>query len=329
MGLYRSFLLIAASVSTAVADTPPTPPTPTPPPIPAPPTLPPTPNMPSMGTTDMPATGMPTGTSVDSVNATTTAEEEKQKKEPKAGDFNAGGQARFPSGPDELGQYAAFNWIAADLKARYYLLKTVTVDANAPLAVKKPDELMSGADPKMVGGMSITLDARLPVPKSKLIRYETDIGLALTAAYMRQGAMLLSERDFPLFTGGFEPGLAGGLVMKLKMSSVVDFSFIPTYVFQTGETENLTALQIPIALALKVGNAVKLSTDMGIYTGDDISLRPSNGGRIALGAALDLKIGKILAHAGAGFASLITSSVGAYPTIRDSIYVDLNVKWAK
>ena len=125
---------------------------------------------------------------------------------------------------------------------------------------------------------------------------------------MREGAMLLSERDFPLFTGGFEPGLAGGVVMKLKLSSAVDFSFVPTYVFQTGETENLTALQIPIALALKAGKTVKLSTDVGIYTGDDISLKPSSGGRISLGAALDLKIGKVLAHAGAGFASLITSS---------------------
>ncbi len=99
--------------------------------------------------------------------------------------------------------------------------------------------------------------------------------------------------------------------------------------FQTGETENLTAIQVPMSLILKLGSLVKLSTDVGVFTGDDISLRAKNGGRIYLGAALDVKLGPIVAHAGAGFASLLTDEMGAYPTIKDSVYVDLNVKYAK
>ena len=108
----------------------------------------------------MPAT--PTMPAADASTSTTATPDDPDKpKEPKAGDFNAGGQARFPSGPDAMGQYASFNWIAADLEARYYLLKTVTIDAKAPLELKKPDTLGGGmVDPKMIGGMSVTLDAR-------------------------------------------------------------------------------------------------------------------------------------------------------------------------
>ena len=67
------------------------------------------------------------------------------RRQPKRGDFDAGGQVRLPSGPDDAGKFATYNWIAADLKGRYFLLDTVTVNGNIPLAVKKPDMLMSTA----------------------------------------------------------------------------------------------------------------------------------------------------------------------------------------
>ncbi len=257
----------------------------------------------------------------------------EKTKEPKAGDFNAGGQARFPSGPDNMGEYANFNWVAFDLKGRYYLLKTVTVDANIPLAVKKPDAPMVGGavidDPSLFGGGTLTLDARLPIPKGKLplLNYDVDIGIALTLGYMREGAMLLSEKDFPLFVGGMKPGTAGGLIVKTTLSSLLAFSFVPTYVFQSGETESQTALQIPMALEVGLGSLLRLYLELGIYTGDDISLSGDNGGRIPVGAALDIKLGPILLHTGAGLASLLTGPL--YPTRTDSFYVDLNVKYVK
>ena len=259
----------------------------------------------------------------------TPTDDPKTPKEPKLGDFDAGGQVRLPSGPDEQNQYAAFNWIALDLQGTYFLHKWVKLTGTAPLAVKKPDMLTSGADPRLIGGMSVSFEAKMEAPKMPFVKYDTEIGIALTASYMRAGAMLLSDKDFPLFVGGFEPGLAAGLITKVKLSSLVDFSLVPSFVFQTGEQDNLTALQIPMSLILKVGSLVKLSTDVGIYTGNDYSLGPSNGGRITLGAALDVKLGPIIAHAGAGFASLLTDEMGMYPTIRDSVYVDLNVKFAK
>ena len=45
-----------------------------------------------------------------------------EKKEPGKGDFDAGGQVRLPNGPDENNEYATFNWVAVDLKGRYFIL---------------------------------------------------------------------------------------------------------------------------------------------------------------------------------------------------------------
>ena len=274
----------------------------------------------------------PTSTlsTLDSSAAPTVEQPPKQDgpKEPKSGDFNAGGQARFPSGPDEMGQFASFNWVAVDLKGRYYLLENVTLDANVPLAIIKPDTAgPMGPEPSLFGGVTLTLDGRVQAPKMPGVKYETVIGLNLTVGYMKEGAMLLSDKDYPLFVGDMKPGFAGGLVTKVKMSSVLDFALIPTWVYQSGSMEGLTAVQIPMALQIGLGNIAKLNVELGIYTGDDYSFSGDNGGRLATGASLDLKIGPMLFHAGAGVASLLTG--GVYPTISDSFYVDLNAKYAK
>jgi len=199
----------------------------------------------------------------------------------------------------------------------------LTVTGNIPLAVKKPDMLMTGEDPRMIGGVTAKLEARL----SNKPGAKNDFGLLVTVGYMRQGALLLSEKDYPTFYGDFKPGLTTGLTLKLKMSSLVDFSTVPVIVYQAGQDSSQTAVQLPVSLILGLGSLVKVSADLGIFTGDDYSFRGSNGGRIAAGGALTVKIGPILAHAGAGFASLLTG--GLYPTIRDSVYIDLNVKYVK
>ncbi len=251
-------------------------------------------------------------------------------KVPKRGDFDAGGDVRLPDGPDSTGKYATYNWVAADLKGRYYLLDSVTVNGNVPLAVIHPSTLMDGTSPDMIGGLSARIDATLPkLPSMPGMHDDTQIGLTLTLAYMRQGAMLLSDKDFPLFTGGFEPGLDVGIISKIKLSSLFYFSLQPVWVHQAGSGMNPSesAVQIPTSLILGLGNLVKLSADLGVFTGPDYSFSGSKEGRIYAGGSLDVKIGPIIAHAGAGFASLLTGP--DYPTIGDSLYIDLNVKYAK
>jgi hypothetical protein len=263
---------------------------------------------------------------------------EEKKKEPGRGDFDAGGQVRLPNGPDENAKYAAFNWVAFDLKGRYFLLDQVTLNGNIPIAVLHPDMVMlhgATVEPSMFGGMSVRLDAIVTAPKMPGIPSKGDskIGLSLTGAYMREGAMLLTEKDFPLFAGDFKPGFAGALVTRVALASVVDFSLTPAWVYQSGTTDSHKAVQVPLALIIKVGSLVKVSTDLNIATGDDYSMRGKNGGRLGAGIALDMKIGPILGHLGTGVASLLTgdpmTTQAAYPSIRDSVYFDVNVKYAK
>lgn len=247
------------------------------------------------------------------------AEEEKKPKEPKRGDFDVGAQVRFPNGPDEMAEFATFNWVAVDLKGKYYLLKSVTLNPYIPLAVKKPDMIAAG-DPRLIGGMMLRFDATIP---------KTSLGMTVTTAYMREGAMLLSEKDYPQFIGDFQPGISGGLLLKLRLGSLLDFALVPAFAFQKGNAENLTAIQIPMSLIVKLGTLLKVSADLGVFTGDDISLRARNGGRIYAGAALDVKLGPIMAHVGAGVASLFTDPAGVYPSLGESVYIDINAKYVK
>jgi hypothetical protein len=187
---------------------------------------------------------------------------------------------------------------------------------------------MNGADPKAIGGIQIAFDIKAPkIPQTT--RYPTTGGLLLSGAYMREGAMLLSEKDYPLFVGDMKPGFTAGFWGNVKLSSLLDLKLAPVFVYQSGTAEAITAVQLPVSTVVGIGSLVKLSLDLAMYTGDDFSFRPSNGGRLGTGAALDVKLGPIVAHAGAGFASLLTGESSAYPTIRDSLFLDLNVKYAK
>ena len=75
--------------------------------------------------------------------------------------------------------------------------------------------------------------------------------------------MLLSEKDYPLFVGDFQPGFAGSLVTKVKLGNVVDFSLVPAWIYQSGAMDSHAAVQIPMSLILKLGEVVQTSADLG------------------------------------------------------------------
>jgi hypothetical protein len=278
----------------------------------------------------IPGVADPNATTSTSTSANAPANPDNGPKQPKRGDFDAGGDVRLPNGPDATGKYSTWNWVAADLKGRYFLLDSVTVNGNVPLAVVHPGTLMDGESPDLIGGITARIDATLPkLPSMPGMHNDSQIGLTLTLGYMRQGAMLLSDKDFPLFTGGFEPGLAAGIISKIKLSSLLYFSLVPVWVHQAGSGMNPSesAVQIPMSLIVGLGNLVKVSADAGVFTGADYAFSGAKDGRIYAGGSLDVKIGPIVAHAGAGFASLLTGP--DYPTVGDSLYFDLNVKYAR
>lgn len=268
----------------------------------------------------------PGGEGETDAEVTEESEEDKEKaKEPGRGDFDAGGQVRLPSGPDEMGEYGAFNWIALDLQGRYFVLDNITINGSFPLAVKKPD----GYNAEVVGGGIFDLIVKMPWGPYKFRDYEADLYVQLGAGYLRERAILLSPKDIPLYVGDFQPAFRGATPMRMKLSSALDFNIAPAILYQSGEVESVTALALPTSLVVGLGDLIKLGAELGMYTGDDFSFRPSNDGRLALGASLDVKLGKIIVHLGAGAASLLTSDESFYPTIKDSVYFDLNVKYAK
>jgi hypothetical protein len=317
---------LTASTSAQPADPnqpPAAPQLPTAPPLPAAPPLPTAPQLPTADPTALPG---------DPLGAEQHAELTppiKLPKMPKAGDFDAGGQVRFPNGPDETGHFATYNWIAVDLKGKVFVSRWLTVNATAPVAVKKPDMLMNGDDPKTFGGFDVRLEAKIPKkpPEPGETASTSELGVELSAGYMHEGAMLLSDKDYPKFIGNFEPGFTTGVIARLKLSSLLDFSLMPTIIDQSSPTGSQQAIQIPTAVIIKIGSLVRLSADLGIYTGAGYSLSGSGGGRISAGGSISVKIGPILAHAGAGAASLLTG--GMYDSVGDSMYVDLNVKYVK
>ena len=302
------------------------------PPVPALPTAPAMPTAPVIpGAIPASATApTPPMTSLGAVSPMQPTEPPPGPKEPKQGDFDAGGQLAFPNGPDETGKYATYNWIAFDVHGRYNLFDALTANAVIPLAVHHPDMLVNGQDPKMIGGINARFELLAPkLPSMPIFHYEATLGIVVSLAYMHEKALLLSDKDFPLFVGDFKPGFTAGVIMKLKLSELVDFSLLPLYVRQASSAEEDDALQVPMSLILKLGSLVKLSAELGVYTGPGLSLHARDDGRIQTGGALDVKLGPILVHAGAGAASLITADTGPYPSVRDSVYVDLNVKYAK
>ena len=131
---------------------------------------------------------------------------------------------------------------------------------------------------------------------------------------MREGAMLLSEKDYPLFVGDFQPGFAGSLVTKVKLGNVVDFSLVPAWIYQSGAIDSHAAVQIPMSLILELGEVVQTSADLGVHR-RQIFLQRCRWRAHCRGRLADAQDRAILAHAGAGVASLLTG--GMYPTISD------------
>lgn len=244
---------------------------------------------------------------------------------PKQGDFDAGGAVAFPSGPDAMGKYATYNWVAVDLKGKYNLLDFLEARADIPIALIHPDTLpMSAVEPKMFGGINAHLEL-----KRQALPDESTVGLAVSLAYMHEGAMLLSDKDFPVYTGDFQPGVTAGAIARLKLSELLKISLLPVWVHQSGSNGALDALQLPASLVIKLADIVKVSADAGIFTGKGYSFAAKDDGRIYAGASLDVKLWKLLVHAGGGVANLLAGSGSMYPTIRDSLYVELNVKYVK
>ncbi len=250
--------------------------------------------------------------------------EESQK-----GKVDAGGKLRFPSGPDDMGDFGLFNWIALDLRAQYGVSDSVSAGLYVPLAVMKPD--LGDASGETFGG--VLGEAVLHL--GKVLGVHTQIGM------MQRTGWLLSQYDYPYYFGDMKFGLKLGPALdarvaafgsKLELSAGLDvvLAFSAATDTDTGDDKMLLAAQIPVAAMVQLSDLLKVGLTAGVYTGQDIKLGAEDGGRIPLSAAASLRTGPVIFDLGLGFASLVTSDEmgSAYPGLMDSLTIGLNARWA-
>ena len=248
-----------------------------------------------------------------------TQQEKEERLAAQSGKFNAGFKVRMPKGPGDDGEYAQFKWIGVDLTGKYNVTDAIGVGGTIYTAPVKPDV----GDPKVFGGFMLRPELRLG----------STIGAFVDIGFMTYGAVLLSEKDIPFYAGDYEFASRIGPWVKFK-ANVVNLSILPAVVFQNGSPEKIAGFQLPVNAMLRAGEMLKVSADLGIYSGDDFKIGADDGGRIAIGAAVDVKVSTIALHLGVGLNSLLTSdspSPGAfaYPSIGDSLYIDLALKYVK
>lgn len=246
-----------------------------------------------------------------------------------AGKFNAGGGLRFPGGPDEMGQYASFNWVALDLKGRYNPTSFSAVYVNVPLAVKHPDAPMGTPDnlsPSMFGGMTLRGEIGKPF-----------LGLQVTLGYMKEQSFFYSDKMFPYYFGDYEPCVSVGPYINIKRWGVY-FATAPTLVWQKAgdlkapngmDSDGGGAVQVPVSAAVHLGSMLEVAADLGLATGYGFAFDASEMGNIYAGGSLTVKVKPVKVHLGTGVAALFTDPTAPYHSIGDSVYFDLNVAYVK
>lgn len=228
-----------------------------------------------------------------------------------AGHFAAGVRLHLASGPDGT-EYKSLNFAELDLQARYNVSDLFTTYLNIPLSVKHPDGF------ETIGGGTVRGELKLG----------STFAVGATVGMLRDGAFLLSEKDFPAWVGDLKFGTALGPSLRLKAGAAY-LRIDPSFVYQTSDADANTGFQLPVTATLRVARMLRVSGDIGLYSGDDFKVSPSDGGRLGVGAAVDVQISSIALHLGAGFASLMTDDAGLYPSVGKSLFFDVALKYVK
>jgi hypothetical protein len=238
------------------------------------------------------------------------------------GKFNAGGALAFPSGPDDTGKYASFNWVKLNAIGRYNPSDLTRVYINIPVAVKKAD--LPGESPSMFGGVTARGELGAKVA-----------GVQVTVGMMKEGAFFYSDKMFPLYVGDYEPAVSIGPYINIKHWGLY-FMTAPAIAYQksgglklNGTNDGGAAVQLPLSAAVHLGSLLEVAADTGLYTGNGFSFDAKQNASIFAGGSLTVKVKPVMVHLGAGVASLLTDQMAAYHSIGDSVYFDLNVKYVK
>ncbi len=230
-----------------------------------------------------------------------TPQQKDERLASQAGHYAAGVRVQIASaGPD------SFNFIGIEPGGRYNLTDAISVGARIPLVVKKPDGAAA------FGGMMARAELRLGAT----------IGAAIEGGFSKNGGALLSSQDAPVYADAadYAAAVVVGPWVRFKGGPTY-LSFNPAFVYQAGDPK-ITGLQFPVTAMFRMSGVLQAGGQLGVYTGDDFKMGAKDGGRVALGALVNLNVSSITVQGAAGFSSLLTDDASPlYTSIGKAVYV--------
>lgn len=234
-----------------------------------------------------------------------------ERLERQAGHYAAGLKVMVGSGLDDT-----FNFIGIEPHGHYNVTDAIRVGARLPLSVSQPDGFTN------LGGLMARAEIKLGAT----------IGVFAEAGFLKYGAVLESEQDSMAYLDGDEVdyGFATRLGIAIHGKAGPTYLHVePAFVYQSGDPEAITGAQLPVTALFRAGSTAQAGIMAGLYTGDDFELGAEHEGRLAVGLVAHLHVSKIQLGLGAGFSSLLTEDEGRYTSVGKSLYVMVNLEYAK
>jgi hypothetical protein len=220
---------------------------------------------------------------------------------------------RLPSGRglglgDGYGdEYGLFIWVGLDLAGRYAVTDEVAVAVEVPLAVIKPFDFT-----EVVGGALAGVDV-----------LRGNLGGHVRVGVLEASGWLQSSFDVPYYDGGYK---AGGVVgpfvawgdRRARSSVGVDLvvaAEADTSIYPVDDPETLIALRLPLVVRFPVAQHVAIGGETGLYSGPDVAIEPSRGGRVPVALVATFAAGQWLFDAKGGYAAAFTTRDGT--AVRD------------
>ena len=209
-----------------------------------------------------------------------------------------------------------FKVIGVEPKARYNVTDAISVGARIPLAVSGPDM----PELAIFGGAMAHAELRLGAT----------IGAWVDVGFLKHGGVLLSQQDSFLYFDGVDYDVAFAVGPWIRAKAGPTYLVIePAFVYQPGDPEAIAGAQLPVTALFRAGSIGHVGAMVGIYTGDDFKLGAADGGRVAAGLVVDLKVSTIKVNLGAGVSSLLTDDMGLYAEVGKALYVNVGLAYVK
>jgi hypothetical protein len=235
-----------------------------------------------------------------------------------------------PKGPNATGERATGNFVGAMVRADRGLNPKLQVGARLFIALVTPNSAQ--VKPEILGGLA----AEALYAVTERISASAEVG------YARPGLLAATEFAIPLYGGDLQPGAGLGALYKHMLADgkvavvthpkvVAQSKSQPVAGEQVSYEGTLTSIHVPITAYYQYDPQTAAILKTGVFSGSGASFSAQDGGTVplVLGGQHTLEDGDIDLGAIIGFASLIGSEAGVYPSRSDSFYLGLFATWRR